>query len=186
MKMTKEDIHQATRNLLLIGGYDYLTFAKLSQELGVTRPALYKHYPTKDELILAMMSAEMTSFLEDMPALIASKPTDILTVLLNKFLEFADIHRLLESLYRIDYETRQKFPDRMLALKQAHEMFKDYLDQLIDQAKAQNVFNNELPNEWIVKFLMNAIHMIEDRQNIEEIDIVKKLLLHGLAKHEDE
>ena len=183
MKMTKQDIYQATRELLLRGGYDYLTFAKLSQNLGVTRPALYKHYQTKDELILAMMADEMALFLNGMSILIASNPSDILSVLLDEFMAFSDIHRLLESIYRIDYETRQKFPDQMLALKQAHETFENYLNQLIDQGKKQGDFKESLPNEWIAKFLMNMIHMVEDSQNAQELELIKNILLNGIGNH---
>ncbi|MGX6961642.1 TetR/AcrR family transcriptional regulator [Vagococcus xieshaowenii] len=182
MKITDEDIYRASRELLLIGGYDYLTFAKLSQNLDVTRPALYKHFQTKDELILSMMEAEMTVFLEDLPEIAGNQPTDSLDILLRKFLAFADVHRLLESVYRIDYDTRRQFPEKMLKLKKAHEQFKHYLDQLIDEGKEQQVFERNIPNEWIVNFFMNAIHMVEDRDSCEEIEIVKQLLMNGVGK----
>ena len=181
MKITKKDIIKATRELLLVGGYDYLTFARLSQTLNVTRPALYKHYETKDDLIIEMMLSEMQQFLEDLPELVNNETEDILEVLFNKFSEFSDIHRLLESLYRIDYETKQKYPEKLLALKEAHNEFKFYLDRLINRGKSQAIFSEELPNELIVKFLMNSINMIEESMSPKDINLVKKMILTGIS-----
>jgi AcrR family transcriptional regulator len=63
MADTKENILQAALRLFAQDGYEAVSVSAIAAELGVTKPALYKHYKSKrdifDHIVERMAEADM-------------------------------------------------------------------------------------------------------------------------------
>lgn len=181
MKITTETIFTESKKMLLTGGYDNLTFAKLSENLGVTRPALYKHYKNKDELILELMVVEMTAFMEEFKKLILLSESEIMNRLFEQFIKFGDIHQMMESLYRINYRTETLLNDKMKTLREYHSVYKSELDRVLEKGKEAGLFQKDLPNELLSQFIMQTINIINKDSSSEEIGLVKQMIFRGIG-----
>jgi AcrR family transcriptional regulator len=53
------DILQISRRILLDEGYEALSMDKLASELGTAKGTLYKHFPNKEEIVLALVCQAM-------------------------------------------------------------------------------------------------------------------------------
>jgi AcrR family transcriptional regulator len=56
-------------------GVDKLTMSDVSASAGVSRPTLYRYFPTKDALLLALAAHEQDRFDEGLRAAVASTPS---------------------------------------------------------------------------------------------------------------
>ena len=68
-QMLEAEILDAARTLLAEKGYAAMSMDELATQVGISKPTLYSHFATKDDIIVATMVREMENFL----ALIASE-----------------------------------------------------------------------------------------------------------------
>ncbi len=65
----------ATTIALSRRGVDKLTMSDVSASAGVSRPTLYRYFPTKDTLLLALAQHEQQRFDDGLRAVVAAAPT---------------------------------------------------------------------------------------------------------------
>jgi len=86
-QMLEAEILDAARSLLAEKGYAAMSMDELAAQVGISKPTLYSHFATKDDIIVATMVREMERFL----ALIESEaedqtPLERLIFVLRKFM----------------------------------------------------------------------------------------------------
>jgi AcrR family transcriptional regulator len=105
----RRDILDAARRLLNEQGADALTLASVAAELGMTKPALYHYFPSKDALVRALVTALLA---EEIDALIAAidareNDADALPAMIRAF--YAHYRKRLDA-FRIVYGQSQLVP----------------------------------------------------------------------------
>jgi Transcriptional regulator len=76
---TVREIHTAARRLLVAQGPSAVTINALARELGMSGPALYRYYASRDELVAAVTAGfyrELTAVLEETRTAWASAPAN--------------------------------------------------------------------------------------------------------------
>ena len=58
-KFTNQQLWEATKQLLLKVGYEAFTVSLLAESMNISRAAVYKYYPNKEELIVQFMLEKM-------------------------------------------------------------------------------------------------------------------------------
>ncbi|MEX0955500.1 MAG: TetR/AcrR family transcriptional regulator [Rhizobiaceae bacterium] len=61
---TQAAIRDAAVNLIARLGYEAVTMRQLAAEVGVQAPALYRYFPTKEDLLFDLMTAHMEALIE--------------------------------------------------------------------------------------------------------------------------
>ena len=74
MKTTKTEILQAALTVFSAKGYEGALMRDISDSLGITKPALYKHYESKEALWQAMIAMVESYYREHMAAVSLSIP----------------------------------------------------------------------------------------------------------------
>lgn len=90
MSDLRPKISAAAHELFLEEGLEGISMRKVAQRVGVSAPALYRHYKNKDELLNEVVAGSLKileSYLE--PALKAETPLARLRQLVTRFLDFA-------------------------------------------------------------------------------------------------
>lgn len=72
--LTRDSILGAARELLVAEGLAAVSLRRLAARLGVTAPALYAHFDSKDELIVALAEEEFARLIEHIQQRIADTP----------------------------------------------------------------------------------------------------------------
>ena len=89
-RQARHDILDAARRLLNEEGIDALTLASVAAELGMTKPALYHYFPSKDALVRALITSLLAEEIETLIAAIegTDNPADTLPTLVRAFYEY--------------------------------------------------------------------------------------------------
>lgn len=62
MSLHREQILEGACDLFIAGGFDGLSMRKLASKVGVTAPALYRHYESKEKVILDLIGEAYKTF----------------------------------------------------------------------------------------------------------------------------
>src|SRR4029079_8494932 len=87
-QMLRDEILGAARGLLSEKGYAAMSMDELAAQVGISKPTLYSHFPTKDEIVVATVVREMERFI----ALIEAEadgqtPLQHLIFIMHKFIQ---------------------------------------------------------------------------------------------------
>jgi len=114
--LRREEILAATRNLLLREGLERVTIRAICARVGVTPPALYRHFKDKREIIIAICNETFGRLLERFRGIRATvaDPLEALKQMMESYVRFALAH---PDEYRLLFMSKD-----LLMLKFAKEM----------------------------------------------------------------
>jgi AcrR family transcriptional regulator len=88
-QILRDEILDAARTLLSEKGYTAMSMDELAAQVGISKPTLYSHYPTKDDIVVATVVREMERFLEVIEAHDPDQtPLQRLTRVMERFIKF--------------------------------------------------------------------------------------------------
>lgn len=148
-KLRENAILDATTKLLAAKGFDLITMEDVADEVGLSKPSLYKHFKSKEDLVTEAMIRLLDgalSYLEQLPADLG--PTARLKILLEwalrvrltgglPFLPSSSAHVRGVLTHSLRYVTRALKLNRML-------------DAIVSDAKRRGELTTDLPNDVIL------------------------------------
>lgn len=156
-------ILQAARHRFLQWGYSGTSTAQLAEDLGITKAALYYHFPDKEALFLAMVKgylAEVSAELEPLPPLFGGDDRDAaLGALAGVFLSRNDSNARIQQLSL--QESRHLSDEGKDALSAAyHEVMVRPVSALLSRSVERGWLRAPEPDEpaliWTFLSLLNA------------------------------
>lgn len=133
-----EEIIQACKSIYEKQGYDAVNIKAISEKISCTRPAIYKYFKTKEEIMMELLKREYLSWKEELETLFLKKEDFCLS--LTKSMS----HRLLlmdlmsNHLDSIENGTRL---ERLVEFKKTvasfFEMFRHYLEVYFSHASLE-------------------------------------------------
>ena len=171
---TEAAIREAATMLIARFGYEAVTMRRLADEVGVQAAALYRYFPTKEELLFALMR-------EHMEALIAAwrvarparaDPVALLSAFVDNHLRFHIDRR--HSTHLSNMELRSLSPERLTAMLRLRNSYEKELRQILrDGARAGDFLVDEtgLTGMAIIQMLTGVIVWFrpDDRLSVEEV-----------------
>jgi AcrR family transcriptional regulator len=105
-RQARNDILDAARRLLNEQGVDAVTLASVAAALGMTKPALYHYFPSKDALVSALITSLLADEIETLIAAVEAEddPVETLPALIRAF--HAHYRERLDA-FRIVYSQSQ-------------------------------------------------------------------------------
>jgi AcrR family transcriptional regulator len=103
----------AAARLFARHGYHAVGINDISGELGLTGPAFYRHYPSKEALLIAVLDDAITTHLEDATDLVRSisDPDEALRAVVHNHVEFVLTHGADIQTWRTEFRSLPD-PDR--------------------------------------------------------------------------
>ncbi|MGH3623757.1 MAG: TetR/AcrR family transcriptional regulator [Sciscionella sp.] len=93
---TERDIRAKARELLVSGGQDAVTLRAIARELGITAPALYRYYDSREDLIGHVCHDVCADLADELTADIATRPdatpAELLFAICRGFRQWARAH----------------------------------------------------------------------------------------------
>jgi AcrR family transcriptional regulator len=136
----EEEIMQATYEVLLNNGYSGLSISQIADELGKSKAALYYHYDSKEELLVAFLEFAVDRFETVVSTETGDNPDEDLKHVIEKLLPL-----------RPNEEQRQT-QEVMIALRSqavTNEAFKEQITQMDEQIAAtiENIIRQGIKEE---------------------------------------
>ena len=173
----QRELIEVAARLFAQRGYHAVGINDISGELGLTGPAFYRHYPSKEALLIAVLDDAISSHLEEVGDLVASiaDPLETLEAIVEHHIDFVfeqtenimtwrtefrslpepDRHRLryLQRLYTEEWvrTLRQLRPE--LSVDQVRAMCHGAIAMLQSPIE----FNNKLPREQVGPLLYGMV-----------------------------
>jgi len=157
----KKAILEAAFALIADQGIQELTIKNLAKAVGVSEPALYRHFDSKasilsaiaDEIISIRDKAWQTTLLEA-----RSAPECLESFFLRQARSFESLHSLVIILYP-DMLFKQD-PDLLGRIRFMIEETKNHIIALLDQGIAEGVFRNDLDTSAVSSMLIGGFRVL--------------------------
>jgi len=134
--MDRHDILNQACELYLKGGIDSVSMRRLARDLGVTAPALYKHYASREEILLDVVSESYRLCAEQLSGALSGRtPIERFRLAGDGYLNFALAHpKFYEMMYAPAHSLGvDEFPDKLVArMDGVGQFFNDRVRECID------------------------------------------------------
>lgn len=164
----ESDILAAAERLLIEGGYGSLNMDDLASQVGISKPTLYQHFHSKEELT-AQVLLRSFAFLDDFVAEPLDTPAiDRLCELLRRFLAMQAPGTISASL-RPDAHPHLMMMTairHMPEFEKRKQQFVQNISVLVEKAKAEGAIGLDIPTP-IVAHLLIALGQSLARQSMQ-------------------
>ena len=146
-----------------------LTTRQIAKQLGLSQPALFRHFRSREAILLAVMHKAQTdlSIIADAVLHDESEPKERLASLATRLLAHVEEH---PGLARLLFSPPEKGPLRDL-LRQLVSMQRTLISQLVKDGQVLSVFRRDIPSGDAALYLMGMIQGIVLRSQLEDTDI---------------
>ncbi|MBQ0140864.1 MAG: TetR/AcrR family transcriptional regulator [Kurthia sp.] len=181
-KFSREELWDATRELVLEVGYTGFTFSLLAERLDISRAAIYKQFHNKEDLMIDYMVYEMEFSIALLQSIDANKDFEHqLDDLLNKMYSMKDVHQALGLATTIPSTTEHVIQQKQ-KLGGMHRDLYAPLVKVIDQGKSEGKIAQHRSANMLLGFIFQTIDVPNFERLTPEnlIQEMKEFILYGL------
>jgi AcrR family transcriptional regulator len=186
-----ERILDAAAELYLERGRSETTLSAVAHRAGVSRPSVYKHLGSVDDVAHALIGRELQRFFDAVTQVLAAQPTlrDRLVEGLAFTVEYARAHTLLQRLLELEPElVVTAFTLRAESvLRQAIALLSPELEQAADDRRLVHI-SPDVAAEWVARIAISLVltpSVTRDLTDPVELRrYLESLLVGGLATEE--
>ncbi|MED3622916.1 TetR/AcrR family transcriptional regulator [Neobacillus thermocopriae] len=182
-KFSTEDLFLATRQLLLIHGYEGFTVSLLADRLEVSRGTIYKYFENKEELITEYMISEMNEYLLKLDHMKKYESFEAqFDFLLNLIFSDTEITKLINIGRQIPANISERVAKNKEKLEALHLHMYDCLQSFIDLGRKEKKIKAQIPDPLILGFILHTI-TIPNHANIPKkqwIESIKEIIKNGM------
>jgi AcrR family transcriptional regulator len=163
----------AARRHFFAHGFRSVTMDDLAAELGMSKKTLYDSFPSKMDLLRAVLLNKFRSIETDLDRVTTENATDMLVVL----------HELLACVQRHGEEIQPPFVRDIR--REAPEMFdlvqsrrraviQRYFGKLFDNGRRAGIFRKDIPTRMMIEILLSATEAIINPPKMAEFGLTPK------------
>lgn len=158
-KMRRRILDYALQQFALLG-YSKVSTAQFSSDLKISKSTFYKYFPSKEELLYAVIDDFYDAFEKEIQSIINDKQTEITEkvqlFLLNVRKRFSQLHvSVVEDMRRAAPEAYEQMEERRRSL------ITGTLLGLFEQGERDGYFRSDIPPIIIVNILIQAMEHLE-------------------------
>jgi AcrR family transcriptional regulator len=182
------EIMEAATNRISKYGIQNLTIKTLSEDIGLSEPALYRHFKSKNEILLSLLEYFKTEMKNRIQS-ISFKPTDTagdkLRAIFNSQLQtFTNKPAIVsvifaESIFHFDESLSNKVSEIM-------DMMQEYVNANIDEGQKTGAYNKLIGSSTLTTIIIGAMRMTVLKwklsKNNSNLVMDGKAVLEGILK----
>lgn len=171
------EIIEAAGRIMTEAGVSGLTTKNLSKEMGFSEAAIYRHFDSKEKIIVAMLEyvAKQIDERYNLTIIIHHSPEqNFITLIKNHFSFFSESPHFTIAVFS-DGQIGGKQLINEAILKVMAVKIK-YLRPIIEDGQKQGVFKKTIPTDDVVHIVMGAIRLMMYKWRVtkSQFDIIKK------------
>ncbi|MBP2240382.1 AcrR family transcriptional regulator [Cytobacillus eiseniae] len=182
-KFSQDELFSATKEFLLIHGYEGFTFLLLAERLHISRGALYKYYDNKDELITSYMIHELKQLLNRLQEVKQYvRFDDQFDFLMELIFTMPEVQQLIIIANQISANTNEKVKNNKEELTQLHMSMYQYLSDFVRLGRQEKKLKENIPDGLILGFIFQTI-AIPNHYGVphtEWVASIKEIISHGM------
>jgi len=187
----EQDILDTAAQLLIERGYVNLNMDDLAEAVGISKPTLYQHFKSKDELVAQIVIRNFALMEERIAESMQGTPLECLEYLMREILKSRYSQR--NPMNMVDHETVWKVMRSHPVIAEYRKRSSDGMHALVDKAKAAGQIDLTIPTPIIVRSMFclqgalmdmdasgkKVLHTQDDLDSA--IDAVVHIFMKGVA-----
>jgi AcrR family transcriptional regulator len=187
-----ELILEAAEKTLLEKGYHEMAMEEIASEVGIAKATIYLHFPSKEELFIALLKRSLTSSMEELVKIVA-QPLPVRTrleLILREAYCNKDKKRsqlFLASFTSTNYH--KEVVEKHLKLRDSMKQTSEYLGALLEEGQRSGEIDSTIPADLLLStfltFLSQAGHADMRGQNRfspeEYSGLLIRIFFHGVG-----
>ena len=164
----KENILQVATPRMQQVGIRSVSIEDLCKELGISKKTFYVYFPSKDDLVDAMLHAHEEKITKDVQHLVANKTVVQLLV------DWTKIARQTEKSSHqtppILYDLKKYYPNNFkLHLKRVRRVMQQFMVQFLQKGQTEGIFRHEIDIEVAAMLMVNTHFMLAEYADNHEL-----------------
>lgn len=171
---TEAALREAALSLIARFGYEAVSMRQLANEIGVQAAAIYRYYPTKEDLLYSLLRDHMEKLIADWQEYdsTGAPPQQQLAALVRRHIEFHVARR--HSTHVSNMELRSLSPDRLTAILKLRTAYEKNLRQILRDGAQAGQFDIDdvgLTAMAIIQMITGVIVWFrpDERLSVEEV-----------------
>jgi len=150
-------------------GIQGLTIKNISKEIGISEPAIYRHFKSKTDIILALLDnfKIMAEFLGEAMDNFEGKATDKISFMFSKMLEiFSHQPSIVSVIF-----SEEIFKNEELLLKKIREILnlhQETIENIIQKGQTQNNVRSDIEKSSLALIVMGALRLLVKRWDLNQ------------------
>lgn len=157
------------------GADEQVSLEAVAREAGVGIGTLYRHFPTREDLVEAVYLSELDRLLAAAPALLAAEPADL--ALRGWMDRFA---RWVEGKQGMAETLRAMFADGAIVRSEMQERLANTIGEFLAAGAAAGTFRDDVEPADVLRSLIGLVSVGGARPERSSLDRTFDLLLDGL------
>ena len=164
----KENILQVATPRMQQVGIRSVSIEDLCKELGISKKTFYVYFPSKDDLVDAMLHAHEEKITKDVQHLVANKTVVQLLV------DWTKIARQTEKSSHqtppILYDLKKYYPNHFKQhLKRVRRVMQQFMVQFLQKGQTEGIFRHEIDSEVAAMLMVNTHFMLAEYADNHEL-----------------
>jgi AcrR family transcriptional regulator len=171
----QNEIIDMSIGLIAEAGIQNLTIKNISEKMGISEPALYRHYKSKLDILLAILSYfedSSRSMLEEITAEKTSNLDKLESIFVNKCSEFAKRPELAKVIFSEEiFQNEAVLSQKVVDIMKIHG---EIISKIIGDAQKNGEIKNNIPVEHLTLISMGSLRLIVTKWRLSgfKFDIV--------------
>jgi TetR/AcrR family fatty acid metabolism transcriptional regulator len=155
-----EYILQAAESIFAEKGYHDASMDEIAARAGVSKGTLYQHFPTKDELIFALIDRNLALF-EQIIALVSAEPesarSKLERILHAVHVEQHGMRMQLNRLLESNEDLHRKAQEHKGKLRARVDKARQEIGRILEEGKANGIFDTTISTELMVQTFLHLL-----------------------------
>jgi TetR/AcrR family transcriptional regulator, fatty acid metabolism regulator protein len=180
----EELIVRVAEEVLMEKGYHETSMDEIATRVGVAKGTVYLHFPSKEELVVAVFRRDLQVFLQkvEAAAVSAGTPREKLEAILQVMSQdlFSKRIQLLYSLYNgANAELKRLFMEKKSCVREMWEPVTALVTSLLEEGKANGEFDSSLPTP----VMLSAFFSLLSPRSYERLMMENQMPPEEAVKH---
>jgi len=167
----QKEIIEVSIELIAKGGIQELTIKHIAGEIGVSEPAIYRHFGSKLDILLAILS-----YFEDLTGNISEKSFSqnvsslekieiFFAGLMNEFSQRPSLAKVIfsEEIFQND----RRLSEKVLSVMKGHQK---KIFETVREGQTGGQIRNDIPQKHVVMFIMGTFRLLITRWRLSNFD----------------
>ena len=165
----QKDIIDVSIKIIAKKGIQHLTIKNISKSLGISEPAIYRHFESKLDILLAILldfKIKMQNSIDHIQALGKTSVEQIEVMFFSHFREFVNNPALAAVIFSEEIFQNDKRLARQV--KSIMKLSQDFITSLIQEGQQIHMIRDDIPHEQLSLIILGALRLIVTRWRLSD------------------
>lgn len=165
----QKDIIDVSIKIIAKKGIQHLTIKNISKSLGISEPAIYRHFESKLDILLSILldfKIRMKNSIDQIQAQGKSSVEQIEVMLFSHFREFVNNPTLAAVIFSEEIFQNDKRLAR--EVKSIMKLNQDFITSLIQEGQQTHMIRDDIPHEQLSLIILGALRLIVTRWRLSD------------------